>query len=190
MNDDAIDAACECTAALDAIGVRSMIGGSLASAVWGEPRFTRDVDIVAALEPMHVDRLVEALGSGWYADATLMREAVERRSCFNVIRLRGMVKVDVFVPPAQGLHASKWDRVRTAVLDPASGRALAITSPEDIVLQKLDWFRAGGEVSENQWRDVTALLRIRAGTLDDAYLDAWAERMGLSELLDRARRGA
>ena len=70
------------------------------------------------------------------------------------------------------------------------GPALSITSPEDIVLQKLDWFRIGGNVSEQQWRDVTALLRIRAGQLDDRYLDEWAKRMSLEELLTRARRDA
>lgn len=104
--------------------------------------------------------------------------------------MAGMVKVDVFIPRDEGLHASKWERARRVSLTAEGGPVLSITSPEDIVLQKLDWFRDGGGVSEQQWRDVTALLRIRAGQLDEEYLDEWADRLGLEELLSRARTDA
>lgn len=188
MSGDAVEAAIEFARVLEGLGARYMIGGSLASITWGEPRFTQDVDFVAALEASHVDGLLEQLGDEWYADETLIREAIERRSSFNAIRLAGMVKVDVFIPPDEGLHASKWDRARSAALTADNGPKLPITSPEDIVLQKLDWFRKGGGVSEQQWRDVTSLLRIRAGQLDNGYLDEWAKRMDLEDLLTRARR--
>lgn len=190
MNDDAVAAAAEIGAVLDGLGVPYMVGGSMASAVWGEPRFTLDVDLVAALGPGDVAGLVDALRDDWYVDEAAVREAVRTRSSFNLIRLRRMVKVDVFVPPDIGLHASKWTRVRRARLDPENDLELPITSPEDIVLQKLAWFREGGGVSESQWRDVTALLRIRREDLDQAYLDEWSARMGLTDLLARARSEA
>lgn len=188
---DAIEAAVELSRVFDEIAVRHLLGGSLASSTWGEPRFTQDVDFVAELRADHVDGLVERLGPDrWYADEVSIREAIQRRSSFNVIRLPAMVKIDVFVPPDEGLHESKWTRARLAPLGAADGPRLPITSAEDIVLQKLDWFRRGEEASDRQWRDVTSLLRIRAGRLDERYLDAWAERMDLTELLDRARRDA
>lgn len=190
MNGDAVRAAVELARILEGLGARYLIGGSLASIAWGEPRFTQDVDFVAALEARHVEGLLEQLGDRWYADEVMIREAIERRSSFNLIRLDGMVKVDVFVPPEGGLHASKWERARVAKLTAGDGPELRITSPEDIVLQKLDWFRAGDCVSEQQWRDVTSLLRIRAGQLDDGYLDEWAGKMNLADLLARARRDA
>lgn len=190
MSSDAVQAAIEFAGVLERIGARYLIGGSLASITWGEPRFTQDVDFVAALEARHVDGLLEQLGDQWYADETSIREAIARRSSFNAIRLAGMVKVDVFVPPDEGLHASKWGRARLAVLTAQGGPELPITSPEDILLQKLDWFRKGGGVSDQQWRDVTSLLRIRAGQLDDEYLDQWVRRMDLEGLLARARRDA
>lgn len=189
MSGDAVAAAIELGGVLDTLRVRYLVGGSMASTVWGEPRFTRDVDFVAALEARHVDALLGALGNRWYADEALIRDALERRASFNVIRYACMTKIDVFVPPDEGLHASKWSRARRAKLA-GDGPELPITSPEDIVLQKLDWFREGGGVSEQQWRDVTALLRIRGDQLDDAYLDAWALDMDLSALLARARRDA
>jgi hypothetical protein len=188
--EDALSAAEQIAAILESLGVRYMLGGSMASAVWSEPRFTRDVDMVADLKDSNVAPFLRALGERWYADETLIREAITRRSSFNVIRFERMVKVDVFVPPDSGFHASKWGRVRRAKLSQDSATPLAITSPEDIVLQKLDWYRTGGEVSELQWRDVTSLLRTLRSELERSYLDEWAQRMGLAELLERAWRDA
>ena len=190
MSNDAIQAAIEFAEVLEHLGARYMIGGSLASITWGEPRFTQDVDFVVDLEARHIEGLLERLADRWYADEASIREAIERRSSFNAIRLAGMVKVDVFIPPDEGLHANKWRRARRAALTADGVPELPITSAEDILLQKLDWFRKGDGVSEQQWRDVTSLLRIRGGELDDAYLDEWARRMNLEDLLIRARRDA
>lgn len=93
----------------------------------------------------------------------------------------------LFVPPREGHHAAKWSRARAVRLVPGSDRELWVTSPEDIVMQKLVCYREGGEVSEQQWRDVTSLLRIRAGRLDDAYLHEWAEAFRVGDLLEKAR---
>ena len=189
MNEDALGAASEIAAVFESLNVPYMIGGSVASTVWGEPRFTLDVDFVCALKSDQILPLKRILGDAWYADESAIREAVSKRSSFNMIRLKRMVKVDVFVPPDTGFDASKWKRVRYETLDPGSPHQVCVTSPEDIVLQKLRWFRSDGEVSDNQWRDVTALLRIQAGRLDEEYLDNWAKQLELLELLDRARVG-
>jgi hypothetical protein len=61
-----------------------------------------------------------------------------------------------------------------------------VKSPEDTVLRKLLWYLDGGSVSDRQWRDVVEVLRVSAAELDRAYLAAWAKRLDLSELLERA----
>ena len=53
---------------------------------------------------------------------------------------------------------------------------------------ELDWYRQGGEVSENQWRDAIGILKVQAGRLDINYLQNWAKELGVSDLLWRARR--
>lgn len=188
--EDSLSAAEEMAAVFESLGVRYLLGGSMAAAVWSEPRFTRDVDMIADLADRHVAPLLAALGDRWYADEELIRSAVARRSSFNVIRFTRMVKVDVFVPPDSGHHAAKWDRARSVRLSRDSARTVATTSAEDILLQKLVWFRAGGEVSEQQWRDVTALIRTLGDELDWAYVQGWAERLGIHGLVERARREA
>ncbi|MDA1266362.1 MAG: hypothetical protein O2816_14885 [Planctomycetota bacterium] len=190
MNGDAVEAAIELAGILESIGARYLIGGSLASTVWAEPRFTQDVDLISDLALDQVPDLLGHLGESWYADEVLIREAIATHASFNVIRLAGMVKIDVFLPRNEGLHASKWGRARVANLGPDGGGALRVTSPEDILLQKLDWFRSGGGVSEQQWRDVTTLLRVRGDRLEDEYLNTWARTLELEELLGRARAEA
>jgi hypothetical protein len=60
-----------------------------------------------------------------------------------------------------------------------------IASAEDTVLNKLRWYRAGGEVSETQWNDLRGIARVSGGQLDQAYLHRWAPRLGVADLLER-----
>jgi hypothetical protein len=63
---------------------------------------------------------------------------------------------------------------------------LVVKSPEDTVLRKLLWYRAGGGVSDRQWRDVLEVLRVSGDGLDRGYLGDWADRLGITALLTRA----
>jgi hypothetical protein len=57
---------------------------------------------------------------------------------------------------------------------------------EDLILAKLDWFKAGGEISERQWRDVQGILRLQKDRLDLYYLNKWSAEMGFTDLVSRA----
>lgn len=59
-------------------------------------------------------------------------------------------------------------------------------SPEDTVLQKLDWYRKGNEVSERQWGDVLGVLSVQGDAFDLAYARMWAPDLGVLDLLERA----
>ena len=65
-------------------------------------------------------------------------------------------------------------------------RILPVASPEDIILQKLDWYRKGDRISERQWRDVLGVLKVRWAILDLGYLEEQADAAGLSVLLKSA----
>ena len=68
----------------------------------------------------------------------------------------------------------------------STGETLFVKSPEDTVLRKLLWYRAGGEESAKQWRDVVAVLRISGPVLDLPYMERWAVELGIDDLLRRA----
>ena len=173
--------------ALKWLGVRYYVGGSLASSVRGLPRTSIDVDLAAELRPEHVGPLVGALSGEFYVSEPRVKDAVEARRSFNVIHLATMMKVDVFVSKQRPFDRALFDRLTPEFLDTA-GTSVPHPVPraEDVILLKLDWYRAGGEVSERQWGDVAGVIKVAGGSLDREYLSRWAGELGVGDLLDRA----
>jgi len=172
--------------ALEALGVPYLIGGSLASAVHGVVRATLDVDLVADLRPEHAVRFVQSLGNAFYADLDVIRDAIRRRSSFNLIHLETMFKVDVFIPKQRPFDRVQLTRRTPQVVATDPERTAYVASAEDIVLAKLEWYQMGGQVSERQWRDVLGVLKVQRGGLDLAYLRRWSTELGVADLLERA----
>jgi hypothetical protein len=169
------------------LGVRYYVGGSLASSVRGVPRSSLDVDVAAELLPPHVSPLVSALAREYYVSADRVREAVEARRSFTAVHLATMMKVDVFVSKQRPFERALFDRLKPEFLD-VNGTSVPYPVPraEDVVLLKLDWFRAGGESSERQWLDVQGVLKVSSGEIDREYLQRWAAELGLADLVARA----
>ena len=83
---------------LDRLGIPYFIGGSFASVAYGHVRTTQDVDIVAYLEPSHIDAFLVAVELDFYVDKLMIQDAISRRSSFNLIHLNTAFKVDIFLP--------------------------------------------------------------------------------------------
>jgi len=190
MADDIIGVTIDVARALDACGIPYSVGGSLASGFSGEPRFTLDIDIVVALDAPQFAPFVAALGSAFYADTESIARAVRHRTSVNLIHLATNIKVDLFVVGGDGPGVIQIQRHQPRQLseDPAS--VVFFHSHEDILLQKLQWYRAGGEVSDRQWRDVLAVARVRGKGLDRDYLSRQARVMGVADLLGRLMSAA
>jgi hypothetical protein len=173
-------------AVLDRLSIEYLVGGSLASSIHGIPRATLDVDIVADLRMVHVKPLVAALETDFFIDTDMVTDAVQRRTTFNVLHLATMFKVDVFVMGDDELlvaELSRKQRVRVVDSPPAE---LNVATAEDMVLQKLIWYREGGSVSDRQWADVLGIVRTQGDRLDRSYVDRWATLKGVDDLLARA----
>ena len=98
-----------------------------------------------------------------------------------------MIKVDIFIPGSEAIDREEMRRRR---LQTIADTQLVVATPEDIVLQKLIWYRKGGEVSDRQLRDVSGILKVQGDRLDWDYLKHWAESLNLSELLQRAKEAS
>jgi hypothetical protein len=173
------------TEVLESMDVPYLIGGSLASSMYGIVRATMDADIVADLDSEHGYALAKVLASAFYLDVDAIQDAIQRRSSFNLIHLATMFRVDVFVPAHTAFSRTQFSRRVPRVLSTDPERSAYFASPEDIVLAKLDWYRLGGQVSDRQWRDVVGVLAVQADWLDMEYMRCWATNLGLAEMLEK-----
>ncbi|MCX7783697.1 MAG: hypothetical protein N2318_08655 [Meiothermus sp.] len=167
------------------LGVEYRIGGSVASSTLGHLRATNDVDIVADLRPENLGSFIAALQGRFYVDEAYITEAVMRERGFNLIHLETFLKVDIFPVKTRPFDRAAFSRkIRTRLMDSPPLEADLLT-PEDVILNKLEWYELGGRVSERQWGDVLGILRVQT-QLDWAYLRHWAAALGLLGLLEQA----
>lgn len=167
---------------LDDAEIPHMLAGSMASTFHGEPRMTRDIDMVIAPTVETMTRFVSALDrERYYVDDAV--EAVRRRDMCNVIDVETGWKVDLIVCKDRPFSREEFGRRQPAVV---GGVELFVATAEDTVLSKLEW-RASSD-SERQFRDVVAVLS--AQDLDRDYLLRWAAELGVAESLDQALTAA
>jgi hypothetical protein len=191
LTDDIRQALTPVIEACEVLSIPYFIGGSLASSTYGEPRSTRDVDVIADLRLGEVDAFVQHLQHAYYIDAGMIRDAIRNRSSFNLIHMPTAYKIDIFILKKHPYALEELRRVIPIHLEADDvARPLLFSSPEDTILRKLEWYQAGGGTSERQWNDVLGVLGVQGPTLDRVYLRAWAMRLGLESLLSRAFQDA
>lgn len=185
------DSALAVIRALERLGVKHYVTGSLASSLHGEPRATNDVDIVAVLHPAHLEPLKQQLGDRFYLDDDEFQHAVRSEHSFNLIDEVELAKVDVFCVAADGYQAEALTRSVVLELEPGDPfSSVHVASPTDVVLSKLRWYRLGGEVSDRQWRDLLGIVKAQGDRLDLAHARRWSTQQGTDSLLERLLKEA
>ena len=176
----------EFAADLDELGIAYAIGGSVASSIYGQVRFTRDADV--SVEPFkdRAEEFIQLLKPRYYISAQAVYQALSTAESFNVIHLETAFKIDVFVRADTDFQKQLFARRKSLRLSDSIDRDFSVVSPEDLVLLKLQWYRAGGCVSERQLTDVIGVLTIQQDKLDSNYLTKWAQTLGVLHLLKDA----
>ena len=170
----------------DNLHIPYLVGGSMASALYGVARSTLDADFVVEMRAEQVDRFVEALGQDYYHDDEMIHDAIHHHSSFNLIHLKSMFKIDVFIRKERPYDRVEFERRVEQVLAIDPEEKAFFSTAEDMILAKLEWYRLGGEVSDRQWQDVLGILKVQADRLDLLYLGKWSKELNTADLFQRA----
>ena len=164
-------------------GIPYMVTGSVASSFHGEPRATRDLDLVIDPSPEALERFVGDLpAEKFYVDREAAMAALAERSQFNVVDQASGWKVDLMIRKDRPYSVQAFKRRLPAEL---LGTSTFLATAEDMVIAKLEWSKAGG--SERQLRDVVGILAV-THTLDDRYVEQWVARLELGDVWATVRR--
>lgn len=171
------------TTALESHHVPYMLTGSLASSTYGIPRATNDVDIV--IDPtreqlLAIVQLFQRVGLTVHMESAL--SALRNRTQFNVIDFPRGLKVDLIFRKDRDFSVAEFARKETHEVQ---GLRLTFASPEDVVIAKLEWAKAGE--SERQLEDIAGILAMQHDTLDFDYVDKWVEILDLHAQWKAAR---
>lgn len=137
--EDVIDVALRVAEALESVGARYFVGGSLASSLDGQPRATNDIDLVIDIPLGKRGALVAALGPDFEVDRDTLKDAVLHGRSANIFYLPQVLKIDLF-----GHAHGPYDEVEFSRRRPVAirdGRTLIVKAPEDTILRKMLWYR-------------------------------------------------
>ena len=170
--------------ALEGAGIAYMLTGSFASAHYGVPRSTQDIDMVIEATDAQLRNFIRSLDhTRYYAELDTALEAHRRESLFNVIDTETGWKIDLIIRKGRPFSREEFGR-RQLVQE----LSVFVASSEDVIVAKLEWAKLGG--SQRQIEDAAAIMRIQADTLDKSYLEKWIRELELSDQWTLARRSA
>jgi hypothetical protein len=171
---------------LAGLGVPYMVTGGVATVVYGDPRFTRDVDVVLDLAPAAIESIVSAYDPRAYyvPPRETLREEASRTSGghFNLIHRETALRADVYIAGDDPLHTWAFQHRRRIEAEDTS---VWVAPVEYVILRKLEYWSISG--SERHLRDCAIMLQVSADLIDGNVLEGWAERRSLVEALQQAR---
>jgi hypothetical protein len=181
---DSISLAGELHQILESVNIPYYVSRGVASSIHGEPRSTRDLDLVIEIQRDQINLLVTTLeAAGYYCPAGAVEDLQQgRERMLNITHTETIANADLYVTDTSAFAALQM--LRRRLLDVEGMPNFWLISPEDLLLQKLVWGR--GSQSEKQWRDVLGILKLQADFLDYGYLTEWAENLGLVDLISQA----
>jgi hypothetical protein len=165
---------------LDEQQIPYAIVGSIASMAYGDPRMTRDMDVVIEIDQPSVERLCAGFPDpDWYVSVEAAREAVKRRRQFNVVHLPTGNKIDFMI-----VRDTEWGRQQLQRRQPikVEGYPTYAAHPEDIILGKLQYFQDGG--SDKHLSDIAKMMETSGHLIDQENVTRWADKLGVQEEWD------
>lgn len=158
------------------------ITGGVASAFHGEPRSTRDLDVVIQVPLPAIPALAAELEQQGFYVPGVDDALVGRMASLNITHQETIARADLLIAQDSEFDLLTFARRQTHTI-PGVGN-LCFISPEDIVLNKLLWGKRSQ--SDKQWRDVLGVLKVQQTALDRDYLHHWAAKLDVVDQLEQA----
>lgn len=154
-----------------------MVTGSFASSAHGIVRGTQDIDVVIAPTAEQLRTLVAQFPDDrYYADEYDALEALQHASQFNIIDFTSGWKADLIIRKSRSFSRTEFERRRPHVLH---GVAVNVTTPEDILIAKLEWAKLGE--SDRQIDDAAGVIATQGADLDREYVEKWVRELDLEQ---------
>jgi hypothetical protein len=169
---------------LNRASIGYLLTRSMASTYWGIPRTTHDLDFVVQLPLQSIPRLLHEFRGDFYVDELAVRAALAPPHQFNAIDRRSALKIDFWMLRSDPFEMSMFERRLSVNL---LGEPAWIATAEDVILHKLYWDSL--TPSERQISDAAGVVAVQSDSLDRAYLQQWADELGVSEKLNRLLAG-
>lgn len=179
---DSLDLAAMLHPMFEELTIPYYITGGVASSLHGDPRSTRDLDIVVWLPVETLDLLVRELEERNFYVPGVEDVRSGRMRTLGITHQESISRADFILADETEFERVKFTR-RQHIDIPGKGK-FWFASAEDVVLNKLRWGLRSQ--SEKQWRDVLGILKLQGETLDFDYLQHWAIALDLASELNRA----
>lgn len=164
---------------LGSLGLDYLVTGSVATTVYGEPRFTNDIDVAIDLPLERVDEFCAGFPeSDFYLSKPAVVAAIRQQRQFNVLHPTSGLKIDFMILTDSPFDLSRRQRARS--LRVIAQVPTLFASPEDVILKKLTFYQLGG--SDKHLRDISGVLRLQGPALDRDYIQDWAAQLGVSHI--------
>ncbi len=169
------------TGKLEEVGINYMATGSVASTLYGIPRFTHDLDLIIDLPSHQIRAFQEAFPlEAFYCppvEVLRIESRRPRRGHFNIIHHETGFKADIYVHNADRLQ--EWGLKQKQRIDLPNGKGLWTAPPEYVIVRKLDYYREGH--SEKHLEDIAGMLEISGDIIDRPTIDHWVNKLGLQD---------
>jgi len=173
------------TEPLEQAGLQYMAVGSVASMIYGIPRFTHDLDIVMLLSGTEAEHLCERFPPEIFycPPVEIVKIEISRplHGHFNLIHHETGCKADIYLFGRDKLHA--WGLMRRRRIELPEGWGLWVAPPEYVIIRKLEYFREGG--SEKHLNDIVGMYEVSGDQIDGKALNMWINEKNLLPELAR-----
>lgn len=175
---------------LEGLRIPYMITGSVASILYGEPRFTNDIDVVIALKRTDVKPLVDSFPSDefYIPHEEAILEEIRRKGQFNIIHIPTAIKMDCIILKDSEFELEQFKRRGRVPF--VNGKEVFTSSPESVILSKMLFYKEGK--SEKHISDIIGVLNISGNIVNKEYIEKWSKELGIKDIwetiLDRIGR--